>query len=96
MLDGKQVLVKHWDLEACEANKYCPEAKSINDHLLLLRTEINRHYDILLSSQESVTAEDVKKSFQKKKERKRTFLELFRLFNKHLDERPGCLECGNL
>jgi integrase len=84
---GKQVEPKHWDLEASEANRSCPEAKTINDHLLLLRTEINRHYNILLSSQEAVTAEDVKKSFQKKKERRRTFLELFRLYNEHLDER---------
>jgi len=84
---GNRILPKHWDCDTGQANSSCPDAKIINDHLLLVRTEINRHYNILLSSQESVSAKDVKESYQKKKERRRTFLELFRQFNKHLDER---------
>jgi len=84
---GKQIQVTHWDLEAGQANKLCQEAKSINDHLLLVKTEINRHYNILLSSQEIVTANDVKRSYKGKKEQKRTFLELFRQFNQHLSDR---------
>lgn len=83
----KQILLGHWDAENCKANKSCPEASSINQHLVLVQAEITKKYNVLISSVESVSAEDVKNSFKGIKKDKKTFLEIFEQYLQNLLEK---------
>lgn len=90
---GKQINPNFWEAENGVVSSKCSDARHLNDYLILLKSEILRHYNILLSTKEIVTPEDVKNSFKGKKEAKKTFLQLFDQFNQHLSERR---EIGNL
>lgn len=83
----KQIHPKFWDAENNKVLEKYSEARSINDYLTLVKADILRHYNILLSTKEFVTAEDVKNSYKGVKEIKKTFLQLFNLFNQKLSER---------
>lgn len=83
----KQVHPKFWDQENNKVfDRYC-EAKAINDYLILVKADLIRHYNILLSTKEYVTAEDLKNNYKGVKEIKKTFLQLFTQFNQQLKER---------
>ncbi len=62
----KYILPAHWDAEKGEAKTQCPDAKVINDYLLNLKSEINKRYNILLTTMEYVSAEDVKEKFERR------------------------------
>lgn len=83
----KQIHPKFWDAENNKVLDKYSEARSINDYLTLVKADILRHYNILLSTKEVVTAEDVKNSYKGVKEIKKTFLQLFKQFNQQLTER---------
>jgi integrase len=83
----QQVNPDHWDSEALLVTSKCKDAKTINDCLTLAKADIIRQYNILLSSKDHVTAEDVKGGLMGIKTTKKTFLELFRLFKQQLTER---------
>jgi integrase len=83
----KQLLINHWDSENGKANKLCAERETINQHLIMVQAEITRHYNILLTTKENVTAEDVKKSYRGIKEIKKTFIQLFDQYMQHLLEK---------
>jgi integrase len=83
----KQIHPKFWDTESNQVSEKFSESRSINDYLTLVRAELLRHYNILLSSKAVVTAEDVKNSYKGIKEIKKTFLQLFQQFNRQLLER---------
>lgn len=83
----KQIPLKFWDAENNKVLDKFSEARSINDYLTLVKADILRHYNILLSTKDVVTAEDVKNSYKGVKEIKKTFLQLFKQFNQQLTER---------
>ena len=83
----KQIHLKFWDAESNKVLDKFSEARSINDYLTLVKADILRHYNILLSTKEVVSAEDVKNSYKGVKEIKKTFLQLFKQFNQQLTER---------
>jgi len=83
----KQILPGLWDLENNKAKGNSDEAKAINNYLIIVQAELIKHYNILLSTKEMVTAEDVKNSYKGIKEEKKTFLQLFTLYNQKLSER---------
>lgn len=82
----RQVLPQNWDVDKARAIG-SPDANSINDYLLMVQAEITRHYNILLSTKDFVTAEDVRNNYKGVKEVKKTFLELFKQFNQQMTER---------
>jgi hypothetical protein len=65
----------------------CSDATSINDYLDLVRSEVLRHYNILLTTRDVVTADDVKNSYKGIKEIKKTFFQLFDQYMQHLVSR---------
>ena len=83
----KQIYPKFWDAENNKVSEKFSEAKSINDYLTLIKADLLRHYNILLSTKDFVTADDVKNSYKGVKEIKKTFLQLFKQFNQQLTER---------
>jgi integrase len=82
----KQVRPEHWDVENGHALG-CPEARAINDYLVMVQAEITRHYNVLLTAKDFVTVEDVRNSYKGVKEVKKTFMQLFNQYNQHLLER---------
>lgn len=82
-----RILPEHWDVERGEALRTCPDAEVINDRIYSIRGEVKRHYNILLTTKDYVSAHDVKNSFRGIKEEKKSFLEVFRQFNQQLLER---------
>lgn len=73
----KQIYSKFWDAERNLVLETFSEARSINDYLTLVKADILRYYNILLSTKDVVTAWDVKNSYKGVKEIKKTFLQLF-------------------
>src|SRR5690606_18382419 len=64
----KFVHLKHWDTDNNRVRSGCSDANSINDYLDLVRSEVLRHYNILLTTRDVVTADDVKNSYKGVKE----------------------------
>ena len=83
----KQIHPKFWDAENNKVLDKFSEARAINDYLTLVKADILRHYNILLSTKEVVIADDVKNSYKGIKEVKKTFLQLFNQYNQQLSER---------
>lgn len=83
----KQIHPKFWDAENNKVLDKFSEAKSINDYLTLVKADLLKHFNILISTKDFVTADDVKNSYKGVKEIKKTFLQLFRQFNQQLTER---------
>lgn len=83
----KFVQVKHWDMEHHRVRAGCSDANAINDYLDLVRSEVLRHYNILLTTRDVVTADDVKNSYKGVKEVKKTFFHLFDQYMQHLVDR---------
>lgn len=83
----KFVHAKHWDIEHSRVRSSCSDANSINDYLDLVKAEVLRHYNILLTTKDVVTADDVKNSYKGVKEVKKTFFQLFDQYMQHLVDR---------
>lgn len=83
----KQIYPGYWDAENKLALKEFSEAKTTNDFLTLVKADILRHYNMLISTKEVVTAVDVENSYKGIKVINRTLLQLFRQYNQQLSER---------
>ncbi len=83
----RQILSEYWNSENGQAIREWVDAPTLNEYLLLVRSAILRHYNILLSTSAYVTAEDVKRSYQGTKQQKPTLLKIFNLYTRHLLER---------
>lgn len=75
----RKILCKHWDAENTIVKKECPDARSINNFLVLMRADLTRHYNILLTIKDHVFADDVKNSYKDIQEEKKTFFQLYDL-----------------
>ncbi len=64
----KQIHPKFWDAENNKVIDKFSEARSINDYLTLVKADLLRHYNILLSTKDTVTAEFVKNNYKGVKE----------------------------
>lgn len=89
----RQIHPGSWDADKNRAKGNSTEARSLNDYLLMIQAKITKHYNVLLSTKEIVTAQDVKNSYKGIQEVKKTFLQLFTLYNQQLSERK---EIGDL
>jgi hypothetical protein len=83
----KQLYPKFWDAENNLALRQFSEARSLNEYLTLVKADILRHYNILASTKDVVTAIDVKNGYKGLREIKKSFLQLFRQYNQQLSER---------
>lgn len=63
---GRQIDPQYWDVENEQATDEYLEASVLNEYLLLVRAEIRKPYNLLLSTSDHVTAEQVKLSYQGK------------------------------
>ena len=84
-----------WDGQNNKAKGNSDDARAINNYLIIVQGELNKHYNILLSTKELVTAEDVKNSYKGIKEEKKTLLQLFTLYNQKLSERKEIEDLSN-
>ena len=67
-----------------------PEASIINDYLRLIYSDIGKHYNVLLSTQDHVTPDMVKERYlgrNQKKHEKKTFTKHFDQYIKQLEEK---------
>jgi Phage integrase SAM-like domain/Arm DNA-binding domain len=83
----RQILAQHWDHDNGRASKSCADRDTINQYLIMVQAQISKHYNILLTTKDYVTAEDVKKSYCGTKEVKKTFFQLFDQYLQHLHEK---------
>jgi integrase len=83
----KQISSSFWDAEKNRAKGNSDDARGINNYLVMVQAELTKHYNILLSTKDFVTAEDVKNSYKGIKETKKAFLELYSLYIQKLSER---------
>lgn len=83
----KHIRQAEWDAALSRATRNCNDAKEINSHLVMVEAEITRHYNLLLTTMEYVSAEDVKRSFSGIKEQCKGLLEVFDIFLETLKER---------
>lgn len=89
----KQVALSHWDAENSCVTKECRGAKEINKHLVMVEAEITKHYNVLCSTQEYITPEDVKNSYKGIKAERKTLLQVFAQFLQHLSDKK---EAGDI
>lgn len=80
----RKILCKHWDAENAIVKKECPDANSINDFLALMRADLTRHYNILLTTKDHVFSDDVKNSYKDIQEEKTPFFSSIISFSKSL------------
>jgi len=84
---SKSIKPEYWN-----SNKGLPDAnyylaKPISEYLRQTEVEINRHFNILLSTSEYVSADDVKRSYKGTKETHKSLLQLFTQYIGKLEER---------
>jgi integrase len=83
----QQIPAQHWNAEAGVVSKQYDKQGFINDHLLMIKAELMRHYNALAMTQEVVTAEEVRDNFKGVKKQRKTLLQLFTQFIQQLSER---------
>jgi hypothetical protein len=66
---SRQIQPEFWDTELGQPTEAFGEAASLSQYLLWVKAEITKHYNILLSTKDHVTAEDVKNSYNGIKEK---------------------------
>jgi integrase len=70
----------YWDSGKEKATSSYHEAAILNEYLTMVHAEINKHYNILLSTKDHITAEMVKESYlgrNKKKIERKNFMQYF-------------------
>lgn len=86
----RRIAPEYWDVDKGQASDAYLEASVLNEYLAMVRAEIGKHYNILLSTQDRVTAQHVKNSYlgdRTKMKVKKTFLHVFRLYLQMLEEK---------
>ncbi len=78
---SRQIQAEFWNSELGQPTENFPEAASLSQYLLMVKAGITKHYNILLSTKDQVTAEDVKNSYKGIREKVVMFLEVFEHFN---------------
>jgi site-specific recombinase XerD len=77
---SRRIAPEHWDSSTGQVKLEAEGAAVINEYLLVTRAEINKHYNILLSTKEFVTVEDVKNSYKGIREKVLMFKDVFDQF----------------
>lgn len=86
----RRIAPEYWDVTKGQASETYFEASVLNEYLTMVRAQIGKHYNILLSTQDHVTAQHVKNSYlgdRTKKKAKKTFLLVFKLYLQMLEEK---------
>lgn len=83
----RQVPPQFWDSETESVSRKYDKDGAINNYLLLVKTELMRHYNSLLITKETVTADDVRSNYKGIKEEKKTLLQLLQQFIQQLSDR---------
>jgi site-specific recombinase XerD len=93
---SRKILSEHWDAENGAASNGCPTAKVINDYLASVRVEITRRYNILLTTKDYVSAEDVKENFRGKKAVEKPKTTVRGLYNDFIKFQEAKVKAGEL
>jgi site-specific recombinase XerD len=93
---AQKILPEHWDAEKGIATDGCPTAKIINDYLANVRMEITRRYNILLTTKDYVSAEDVKENFRGKKPAEKPRKTVIDLYNDFIKFQEAKVKAGEL
>ena len=83
----KQIHPTSWNPNKNRVSENSSDGQSINQYLTLLEADIQKHYNILLSAKDVVTAIDVRNSYRGIKEISKTFFHLFDQYKQRLSER---------
>ncbi|MBS1597307.1 MAG: site-specific integrase [Bacteroidetes bacterium] len=73
----QHIAVKFWDKKVQCVKETTPNAESINRQLLLIKADLQKHYDRLVALEKPITAEILKNNFLGVGEKDRTMQELF-------------------
>jgi site-specific recombinase XerD len=83
----RSVPKKCWNQEGqCVKSTY-EEAQNINDQLMLMRSDLHRHYNHLLSLNKPISAEILKNLYLGIGEKEKTLLEVFDIHNQYFREK---------
>jgi site-specific recombinase XerD len=88
-----KILQEHWDSENNRVSKKCLAADIINETLEGTRFKLMKLYNVLLTSKQYVTAEDLKKGYKGEQEKQVMFIEMFEQFYQMQFER---MESGEI
>lgn len=88
-VDGKRVEisiqrtadVSRWDPSSCHVSGRDEEARTLNSYIDRVKVSIEKHYNILLSKEETITPEMVKNSYLGICEKSKTLIEVFKYHN---------------
>ncbi len=78
-----------WIAAAGMAKGNSQEARTLNAYLDLVKAEIHKHYNLLLSADKFITADTVKNSYLGLNEERRTLVETFQYHNDQMKELIG-------
>lgn len=79
----------NWSTEAEKAIGKSEEIRSLNNYLDHVRVELQKHYNILLSKGEHITAETIRNSYMGIGEETKTLFESFSYHNENMEARIG-------
>ncbi|PZR04009.1 MAG: integrase [Flavobacterium psychrophilum] len=80
----------YWDSQKERANGAHPESSVLNEYITMVHAEISKHYNILLSTRDQVTADQVKENFlglHLKKVERKYFMQHFSEYIKVLEDK---------
>ena len=83
---GRRIDPEKWNKQAGKVKGNNEDARTLNAYINYLRGELQRHYNLLCSSNEHVTAEKVRNAFLGKTVRKKTLVEAFEYHNLKMKE----------
>ena len=91
-LTGQYIEENCWDHKQQRVNARHPDATNINRVLDVIRSDIQRHFSLIIARQEHVTADAVKNVYLGIKEKEYTLCEAFEMHNRRFAEK---VKAGN-
>ena len=85
----RKVEPENWSTESEKAIGKSEEIRSLNNYLDHVRVELQKHYNILLSKGEHITAETIRNSYMGIGEETKTLFESFTYHNENMEARIG-------
>lgn len=90
---SRRIAPENWNSSLGQAKPECQDGAALNEYLLATKAEIAKHYNILLSTKDYVTVEDVKNSYKGIREKVVMFKDVFEQFKQLQSER---LQSGDI
>jgi site-specific recombinase XerD len=85
----RSIAPEKWNAKSETAKGNSEESRTLNSYIALVRGNIEKHYNQMVSSDEHITAETIKNRYTGLYEKKKTILEAFDYHNKMMEAQIG-------